>query len=134
MPDAYGLALATFVFTVLGTVVGTTWRVGRLLDQRDSGLIKMIADHELADVERFAAIRSDVSDAGERIRREFGETGYALRQKMTDIELWGRDNYLQKVPFYKVTEKLSEDIQRLADKIDKQAERDTRVDRQRDAD
>ena len=92
-----------------------------------------VSDHEIADVERFSDVRSAIDDSGDGLRREFGETGMAIREKLREMELWGRDNYLQKTSFYKATEKISDDIQRLADKIDQQTERDNRVDRLRDA-
>lgn len=129
MTDPLVLALATFLFTVFGTAVTTTWRVSRMLENRDRVFIKMMSDHELADVNRFAAVGTEIIETSDTLRREFGETGIALRQKMHEMEMWGRDNNLQKSSFYKAISTVDTSIKDLSEKIDRQIERDARVDR-----
>lgn len=123
------LAGATFFFTVFGTAVTTTWRVSRMLAIRDAHFLKIMAAHELADVSRFADVRQKIDERSETLRHEFGETGNALRQKMHEMEMWGRDNNLQKNSFYKAIETVTTSINGLSDKIDRQTVRDVRVDR-----
>lgn len=123
------LAAATFVFTVFGTAITTTWRVSRMLAVRDAHFLKMMAAHELADVNRFADVRQKIHEGSETLRHEFGETGNALRQKMHDMEMWGRDNNLQKNSFYKAIETVTASISTLSEKMDRQIMRDARVDR-----
>lgn len=117
MTDAIWLALATFLFTVLGTAVTTTWRVGRILDDRDRVIIKMMNDHELADARRFSEANENIGEMGEVLRREFGETGTALRQKMHDMETWNRDTFLRRQSFYEGTKEMASDIKRLLDQV-----------------
>lgn len=131
MVDPFWLAAGTFAFTVIGTAITTTWRVGRTLDARDGALVKLMADHELSDVQRFAAVRTEISENCETIRHDFGETGIALRQKMHEMEMWGRDNHLQKRTFEIVTSEIKDSLKSITDKVDAQMIRDARVDRGR---
>lgn len=118
MTDPLSLAIATFAFTVFGTAITTTWGVSRMLNSRDRAFIKMMTDHEVADVERFASVGREIVISRDTLRSEFGETGSALRQKMTDMELWGRDNNVHKSSFYHVTNAISASITALGSKID----------------
>ena len=117
MTDPIVLALATFLFTVFGTAITTTWRVGRILDDRDRTIIKLMTDHELADAKRFADANDTIGETSEILRREFGETGNALRQKMHEMETWNRDTFLRRQSFYDATKEMGADIKRLLDQV-----------------
>ncbi len=117
MPDPITLAIATFLFTVFGTAVTTTWRVGRMLDSRDKTFLKLMTDHELADVHRFSEVSAQISHTGETLRREFGETGTALRTKMHEMETWNRDTFLRRQSFYEATKEMASDIKSLVSKV-----------------
>ena len=132
MTDPLALAVATFLFTVFGTAITTTWRVSRMIEERDSKLIAMMSNHELSDTERFAAVRQEVASRSDELRHEFGETGAAIREKMHEMEMWGRDNNLQKGSFKIVTDEIKESIKTISTKLDNQTDRNTRVDRRRE--
>ena len=54
---------------------------------------------------------------------DFGETVAAIRQKMTDMELWNRDTFVTKSTFDVVMQQLRSDAERLEDKIDNRFDR-----------
>lgn len=110
------LAIGTAACTVLVNTVATTWRIGRMLDKRDAAFLKIMADHELADVQRFAEVRAKIYESGNTIRREFGETGNALREKIREVELWSRDHFVQIPAFDDAFDRLVKQIDRIGAK------------------
>lgn len=131
MADPLLLSAATFGFTVACTAIATTWSMSRMMAKRDANLIAMMSAHELADAQRFAAVRTEIGDLGESVRHEFGETSAALRQKMHDMEMWGRDYNLSKRTFEIVTGEIKEVIKTLVVKVDNVIMRNGRVDQGR---
>lgn len=94
--DPVLISAATVVMTVAGTMVSTTWRVSRLVSKYDNTLIKIMAEHELADTQRFAATRASIVEMGDQVGRDVGESMAAIRQKIYEVEMWGRDHLVQK--------------------------------------
>lgn len=92
--------------TVLLTAVGTTWRVSRILSKYDTTLIQIMADHELSDTKRFAEVHSKIIESGDQVRHDVGEMGAAIRQKIYEVEMWGRDNLVPRIEFKAVAEKV----------------------------
>lgn len=123
MPTGYHLALGGLVmwehlgpiaavagfflqfFVILGTVV---WKLAQVR------------------TDLLAAIDMSGKEIDERIdaqSRQFGETVAALRQKITDVELYVRDNFVRRDSFYTNIQELAKRIEtridRLETKIDK---------------
>lgn len=94
--DPLYIAAMTLVLTVFGTTVGTTWRVSRIVNKYDATLIRLMNDHELADTRRFAAVQASIIEMGDTVRHEYGETTAAIRQKIYEVEMYGRDNFVNK--------------------------------------
>ena len=53
-----------------------------------------------------AAIASQVMTQSEKLRKEMGELGHALRAKIHEVELWSRDNFIRRDSFHASTEQL----------------------------
>ena len=77
-----------------------------------SGLSTNVAEHMKEDDSQFAIMR-----------RELGETGHALRQKIHEVELFASENYVRREGFYKVQDSIETKIESLAEKIDARLER-----------
>lgn len=96
-------------FIHLGCIIaGGTWA----LSQLKASVIAALTEHQKETDAEFAVVR-----------REIGETGAALRQKINEVELWARDNYVRREGFYKVRDDLDAAISKLGDKIDNRLER-----------
>lgn len=112
-----------FLLTWTGMVIGGTWALGDIKQE----VSDKIAAEALARTQALATavIARDVElDA---IRKEFGETGHALRRYIETVEkemgtkeLWNRDNFVQKneferaiASFEKSNESLRSDIKEL---------------------
>lgn len=81
------LTVIGMVFTILTTVIATTWSVHSMMNKRDAVLVRMITDHENADSVRFGAINTQLEKLGGTFTNYLGETGRALREHMHKIEL-----------------------------------------------
>ena len=124
-----GSVLASAFITAIATTARVTWKVGAMLDERDNKIAQLISQHELKDVERFAAAQDNLRAMGETVRHEFGETGAALRQRMHEMEMWGRDNNVGKNTFQIVMGEVKTSIFELNRKIDSMISRNAGVDR-----
>ena len=63
-------------------------------------------------------IERKIDEETDNTVHDFGETVAAIRQKMTDMELWNRDTFVTKSTFDVVMQQLRSDAERLADRID----------------
>jgi hypothetical protein len=126
-----GLGIAGFLLTWTGMAVGLT-RFAESIKQDTS---EKIAAEILARTKAISALDAARSAEIEALRREFheaqkaqdhnvGEMGSALRRfietvekEMHDIELWGRDHYVQKGEFEKATDSIKADIKAMASEI-----------------
>ena len=55
----------------------------------------------------------------DRVVNQFGETVSAIRQKMTDMELWNRDNFVSQRAFDSIVTDIRDAWKRFEDKIDR---------------
>lgn len=81
------LQLVGIIITVMITVGGTSWKVSRIIATHETVITKIMSDHQLSDTEEFAKVRVEIDQQGDIIRREFGETGLALRQGIHNLEI-----------------------------------------------
>lgn len=101
-------AISGLALNVVVAIVGLTWGLAKIRDTvRDE-----------IDAHRIA-FDTDIDG----LRREFGETAQAIRQKVSDVEIWGRDNYVKKDSFGVVTDRISREVKDFADRIDTRLER-----------
>lgn len=105
---AFGMLMINFA----GAIVGGTWVLGRSREK----LVEKI-DTAKAELDRR------LTDETNQTLNRFGETVSAMRQKMTEMELWNRDNFVNKVTFQVVIQQFRDSWQRLEDKIDKRFDR-----------
>lgn len=50
--------------------------------------------------------------------RQFGETATAIRQKITEVELFMRDNYIKRDSFYHGVNELATNVKSLGESLD----------------
>jgi hypothetical protein len=126
-----GLGIAGFLLTWTGMAVGLT-RFAESIKQDTS---EKIAAEVLARTKAISALDSARSAEIESLRREFheaqkaqdshvGEMGAALRRfiesvekEMHSIEIWNRDNFVQKGEFERATDSIKADIKAMATEI-----------------
>jgi hypothetical protein len=125
------LGAVGFVITWTGTVIGLT-RFAENIKQDTSEKIaaevlartKALADAVEARNEEMEVLRKEVAESQRSQDHVVGEMGAALRRyietvekEMHKIELYGRDNYVQKQDFEKAIDKLSAEIKALGSDI-----------------
>lgn len=98
---------ATFALNLIASVATATWTIWR-------------GNQQLS--ERISDLRTEMHQAIDRemdaATRQFGDTVIAIRQKVTDTELWNRDNFVSKQTFNMIIAENRDSIRRLEDKID----------------
>lgn len=111
-------AVGAFALNIIVAVVGLTWGISRVRDTTQSA----IRDEIESAKQRFDA---DIDNLG----RSFGETVTAIREKIREVELFGRDTYMRRESFYKTMEMLSVDMKAQFARLDSRLDRmETKLD------
>lgn len=128
-----GLGALGFLITWTGMWFGA----GRFVEQMRAEFKKHVGDERDKIVSEIKKIEKDFHESQRDQDHNFGEVGAAMRQyianvenKVREVEIWGRDNYVQKSEFEKATDRLADtiksmgadikaDIRQLNEKIEK---------------
>lgn len=102
------IAAASLAFNMLAAVIALTWGLSRVRDT--------VRDEIEMNREK---LESDIDNLG----RSFGESLSAIREKIREVELFGRDTYMRRDSFYKTMEILSADIKNQFTRLDHRLER-----------
>lgn len=106
----YGLIFtaAGLVLNLIVLAVGGTRAIGRL---------------ETSLRESIEKSRKEIDERLDSQSREFGETVQAMRQKIHEVEIWSRDNFMRRDGFYKVKDELTVQINGVRDELRKDLRR-----------
>lgn len=102
------IATISLVFNIIVAAVGLTWGVGKV---------------RLAVRDEIEKHKDRVNSEVKSLRSETGEMGAALRQKVTEVELFVRDNFIHKDTFTRFADSVTELIRQSLEKIDKRLDR-----------
>lgn len=103
-----------FVALIVAQTAGFLWK----LHTEANSIRDTITDHQAATNAEFANVRRETFDMIVGLRREFGETAAAIRQKVNEVELFCRDTFLRQESFYKANDETRIEIRALGDKMD----------------
>lgn len=103
MMDGAMIAATAFVVNTAVLLIGGGVAFGRL----DSRMKDMVAQ---AQKETDEKIDSTIG--------HFSETATAIRQKITEVELFMRDNYIKRDSFYHGVDNLASSVKTLSDNLD----------------
>lgn len=119
MTEAVYIAGAAFLLNAGGVIWALAWNargikshVDMTMAAHDATMVRMMNEHQVSDTHEFALLR-----------REFGETGAALRQKINEVELWNRDNFVRRDTFSAVTASWHGEVRTRFEKIDEKIDR-----------
>lgn len=108
------LGVAGFVVNVIVLAITGTWALSRHGRAIESAIYK---SRQETDVE-IDKLRMELRTEHDDFLRRFGDSLAAIRQKMTDVELWARDEFVRRDDFYRILDGINKSIAALGDKID----------------
>lgn len=127
MDAGLAIAVAAFVFNVIGAGVTAVWAVAKIRNDTSEKIQqeRIWAQREFADLQN--EFKEELANMLETFRHEqrtqdhsFGEVGAAMRQyiasvekKLNEVEIWGRDNYVLKEDFKDAVDLLRTDLRSL---------------------
>lgn len=98
-----------------------SFRLGRAVEQMKTALKHDIEDERDKILERLEKIKAEFFEQQRNQDHNFGEVGAAMRQyiadvekKVREVEIYGRDHYVQKSEFEKATNSIRADIREMA--------------------
>jgi hypothetical protein len=101
-------ALGTLGVNFIAAIIGLTWGVGRVRDQ--------VKDNLSAEIDELVTA---IAEAELRMERRSGEVGNALREKVREVELFVRDNYVREKDFDAMLKMFDARFDRLQDGLEK---------------
>ena len=108
MTNTEWIALGAFVLNAIGATIGLTWGVGRITDK--------VRNELRDDIEELKTI---IAEAELTMEQRTGEMGKALREKVTQVEFYIRDNYIRDKEFDNVVKTIENRFDRLQDTMDR---------------
>lgn len=100
---AIGLTALGFVLNVIVLMGGGLWKLTRV----ENAIKDDIAKHQKYTDDELA-----------KLRREFGETVAAIRQKLHEVELWSRDHFVLRPAFDVALKQVTNAIEQMDEKIE----------------
>lgn len=118
-----GAGLLVTIFIAAGSVI---WKLsenkGEILraiaKQKDDFDAELTAIRQAAFIE-YKDLRREVDDKIEKVYREVGEAPKALREHVTQMELWMRDNLLPRKEYERDQDQVLASVKTLSDTIDR---------------
>lgn len=108
-----GLGALGFLITWTGMWFGA----GRFVEQMRAEFKKHVGDEREKIIAEVKKLEDEFEESQRSQDHNFGEVGAAMREKIAtvenklrEVELWGRDNYVQKSEFEKATDRLTDAI------------------------
>lgn len=114
------LTAAGFLLTAGGVLAGCVWAVAKIKEET----ISRIAAERIHTESLLAGYAAEAAAARKTQEHNTAELGFSLRRhiegvekKLTEVELWGRDNYALKDDVKESISELREDIRTLGAEI-----------------
>lgn len=120
----HGTTITLGAIGFLITWTGMWFGAGRFVEQIRAEFRKHIGDERDKIVSEIKELEDKFEDSQRSQDHNFGEVGAAMRQyiadiekKVREVEIWGRDNYVQKGEFEKATDRLESAIKEMGTDI-----------------
>lgn len=118
------VTVGAIVAGFLGTWLLGAFTLGRAVEQMKASFKESLDTERDKIVEKMEALEEKFLSDQRTQDHNFGEVGAAMRQyiadvekKVREVEIWGRDNYVQKNEFEKATDRLESAIKGMVSDI-----------------
>lgn len=115
---ALGVGAVVIFLQTIGLIAAGVWMLGKTRDE----IIEQVTDHKLETQEKV-----------NRTVRDLDETFRAIRQKINEVELYIRDNYVQEKSFSAIVNQVMSDMKGIGERIENRLLRmENKLDRAKD--
>lgn len=98
-----GTGVALIVLQTIALIIGGVWALAKT----EKALNEQVSEHKLETESRL-----------NQTLREVGENFTAMRQKVTEVELYMRDHFVQKDAFQAIVSQIMSDMKSIGDRIE----------------
>lgn len=117
MTEYQWITIGLGAFGFLSTWILGAFKIGRAVEQMRAGVREEIKQERDSIVDKIAELEKRFEADQKTQDHNFGEVGHAMREKIAsvenkirDIEIYGRDNYVKIPDFERAIERLSADF------------------------
>jgi hypothetical protein len=114
MSDGIGATAVSVILggtSVVASLIVTTFLAGF----RGRGMVASLNEKMIAEIGK---LRDELRDEHSEFIKQNSETFMALREKIRDVELWNRDNFVRRPDFTTAIDSFNHSIQMLSAKFD----------------
>lgn len=123
------VGLLGFVVQAFVLAIGGTWK----LAQMEHRLTGAMTKHRREIDEAAYAAKQEAFDLADRVRRETGESIASIQTRMSQLEIWNRDNFVRRDSFQMVMSEAKQAWDAQSRMIDRRLDRiDEKLDELRD--
>lgn len=108
-----------FVLNVIVLAIGGTWALSR----QAQTIQESISTSRRETDSEFQKLRDEIHLEHDDFLRRFGDSLAAIRQKVSEVELWARDEFVRRDDFYRILDGINKSITALGEKIDARVDR-----------
>jgi hypothetical protein len=113
------LGVAGFVLNVIVLAIAGTWALSRHGRAIENAIFKSRQETD-GEIDK---LRMELRTEHDDFLRRFGDSLAAIRQKVNEVELWARDEFVRRDDFYRILDGINKSIAALGDKIDARTDR-----------
>jgi hypothetical protein len=114
-----GIALVTFIVSLIGSAIAGTWVLGKSRDKVHAKINAVAAEINDKIDTKTRELEQRINNETDIAQNRFGDSLKALREKQTEDQFWNRDNFVSKQTFTLVIQEMRTSWQRFEDKLDK---------------
>lgn len=113
------MAAATLAWTVLASIVALTWGVSQVAGRVERLMRADFEKFRKAIYEKVDAIEASIGDNELAMERRMGEVAGALRTKITEVELYMRDNFVRNKEMDALLKLINDRLDRIQSGLDR---------------
>jgi N12 class adenine-specific DNA methylase len=113
------LGVAGFVLNVIVLAIAGTWALSRHGRTIENAIHRSRQETD-GEIDK---LRMELRTEHDDFLRRFGDSLNAIRQKVNEVELWARDEFVRRDDFYRILDGINKSIVALGDKIDARTDR-----------
>lgn len=128
------IAIGSISLNILVALVGGTWGISKITANISTEFQQELDGQKEDTTRRLDGLQRLMSGNELAMERNIGETGAAIREKIKEVELFTRDNFVRRDTFHEMVQllttnmqtqfgRLEETLNRLSDKLDRLVER-----------
>lgn len=117
------LAAITLAWTILASIIALTWGVSQIASRVEQSMRADFDKFKRVIYDKVDQLENSIGEKELSMERRLGEVGNAFRTKITEVELYMRDNFVRNKDMDALLKLFNERLDRLQSGLDRVVEK-----------